>query len=507
MTFFCFLGKIFYIVFVKYFYKWFIPRKHIKSVGLYFSDKPGSRKCAAEHSRQPDRDYKGTYKTHTKGVKDLVISKEDENGRINVGSGNETFFAGGSGMPSFSFEITIRTKFRVDPEILQKAVKKAADRYWNYRLQPKVDESRNIYFVNNSSEPKVFCNNGQRFRLGTEEVAGYLFVTLYTDDSITVRAFHGIADAHGGISFIKTLFYYYLTLSGNNDIKHDDVLTDEIPEEESERVCEYETFGNADADPYYYIVCDNAYCVDEDMSLLDEGRTANYEIELSLTDLISRVKKNKLTITPWLGAVIGRAVFETYDVPEDRTVVSTCPIDGRKLFGVKALTSFGTTVKLPYDKRLNALDIDTAAKIQRALLDLQNTRPYFEKEYAETMETTKQLLQTVIPTIIFGHPNFLNVLRKAPVKSTFTLTNIGSLEFNDDMKRFTEDITLNSVCRTGEVVCLITSFGDRLRIKLAQCFERDAFAEKIAEILTREGIEATVERKPDYLSDILDYEF
>ncbi len=435
----------------------------------------------------------------------MVISKEDKNGRINVGSGNETFFAVGSGMPSFSFELTIRTKFKVDPEILQKAVRKAAERYWNYRLQPKLDESLNVYFVNNSSEPKVFRNNGQRFKLGTEEVAGYLFVTLYTDDSITVRTFHGIADAHGGISFLKTLFYYYLTLSGNGDIKHDDVLTDEIPEEESERVCEYETFGNADADPYYNIVCDNAYCVDEDMSLLSEGRTANYEIELSLGDLISRVKKNKLTITPWLGAVIGRAVFETYNVPDDRTVVSTCPIDGRKLFGVKALTSFGTTVKLPYDKRLNALDIDTAAKIQRALLDLQNTRPFFEKEYAETMASTNLLLESFKPTKCLSHPNYLKAIRNTPVKSTFTLTNIGSLEFNDDMKRFTEDISLNSVCLTGEVVCLITSFGDKLRIKLAQCFERDAFADKIAEILTREGIGATVERKSDYFSDILEY--
>lgn len=285
------------------------------------------------------------------------------------------------------------------------------------------------------------------------------------------------------------------------------MLTDEIPEDESERVCEYETFADPNADPYYAVTCDNAYCVDKDMSLLSEGRTVIREVTISLSALLARLKKNKLTITLWLGAVIGRAVREAYNVPDDRLVVSTCPIDGRKMFGVKALTSFGTTVKLTYDKRLDSLDIDGAAKIQRALLDLQNTRAFFEKEYSETAAGTKELMDALVQARLFAHPKFIENLQNVHVKSTFTLTNVGSLEFNEYMSRFTEDVYLSSVCRTREVVCCIASYGDKLKIYIFQCFESGRFAEKIAEILKREGFEANIEKKPDYMADILDYEF
>lgn len=97
----------------------------------------------------------------------MIISKEDLDGRINIGAGNETFFAAGSGTACFSFEHTIATKFTVDPVILQIAVRKACERYWNYRLQPKVDQEGKLYFINNTAEPKVLPYDRKRYRLGT----------------------------------------------------------------------------------------------------------------------------------------------------------------------------------------------------------------------------------------------------------------------------------------------------------------------------------------------------
>ena len=130
----------------------------------------------------------------------MVISKEDLSGRIDIGTGNLVFFTVGSGAPSFTFAYTATLKKPVDPIIYLKALKKALARFWNYRLRPMVEFSAGgakLYFVNNTEEPEVFCDKGQTFSLGTQETAHYMFVPLYKDNSITVRAFHGIADGRG----------------------------------------------------------------------------------------------------------------------------------------------------------------------------------------------------------------------------------------------------------------------------------------------------------------------
>lgn len=440
----------------------------------------------------------------------MVISKEDANGRIHIGAGNLAFFTVGSGDPCFSFSYNVTLKKPVDPEIYLQALKKALARFWNYRLRPMVEGemgSAKLYFVNNTAEPKVFYNEGQRFNLGTEETAHYLFVALYKDKTITIRAFHGIVDGRGGLEFIKTLTYYYLVLSEGAEIEHGDVLTDEIPEDESERVCEYETFGDKDADPFYMPELTNIFVADEDRTALKEGRTVRYNIRCDLKTLLGKAKKAKVTVTPWLNTILGRAIYEVYDVAEDEKVVGTCPVDGRAMYGVRSLTAFGTTIKLLYDKRFNDLSFDTAVKMERALMELQLTKANFEKEYYETEQSTNLLLSEAPSPVMFAVPQFMEMLNSAPAKSTYTITNIGLLTFNADMQRYVEDISVATVCRTPEIVFAITSCGDDINILVSQFFERSALADKVAELLSEQGVDAEVSRLEDYYTDRLMYNF
>ena len=222
----------------------------------------------------------------------MVVSKEDSAGKINMGTGNMVFFVVGSGDPAFSFAYTVKLKMPVDEKIYQQAVKKALERFWNYRVRPMLDADGKLYFVNNTNEPVVFHDDGQTFELGTDEVANYLFVALYKDNSIKIRAFHGIADGRGGLEFIKAVVYHYLVLSGYTNIKHDDVLTTEIPEDESERVCEYETFGRLDAEPFYMFEQDKVYVANEDTTPLEEKRTVRYMVRCDAKELLAKGQGN-----------------------------------------------------------------------------------------------------------------------------------------------------------------------------------------------------------------------
>ena len=134
---------------------------------------------------------------------------------------------------------------------------------------------------------------------------------------------------------MKAVLYHYLALSEGAKIEHGDVLTDEIPEDDSERVCEYETFGNKDAEPFYMPELTNVYVADEDRTPLNEGRTVRYNIRCDGKSLLDKVKKDKVTVTPWLNTVLGRAIYAVYDVGEDMKVGGTCPVDGRAIFVMK----------------------------------------------------------------------------------------------------------------------------------------------------------------------------
>ena len=439
----------------------------------------------------------------------MVISKEDSNGRINIGAGNMAFFAVGSGDPCFSFSYTVTFKKQVDPEIYLQALKKALARFWNYRLRPMVEGemgSAKLYFVNNTEEPKVFYDEGQRFDLGTDQTAHYLFVALYKENTITIRAFHGIVDGRGGLEFIKAVTYHYLALSEGTEIEHGDVLTDEIPEDESERVCEYETYGDKDAEPFYMPDLNDIYVADEDRTPMSEGRTVRYNIRCDLKTLLGKAKQAKVTVTPWLNTILGRAIYEVYDVGEQK-VVGTCPVDGRALYNVHSLTAFGTTIKLLYDKRFNDLDFVTAVKMERALMELQLTKANFEKEYYETMQSTNLLVDQAPSPVMFAVPQFMELLNSAHAKSTYTITNIGTLTFNKDMQSYVEGIHVSTVCRTPEIVFAITSCGDDLNILVSQFFERSALADKVAELLIEQGVDAEVTHLEDYYTDRLMYNF
>ena len=438
----------------------------------------------------------------------MIISKPDKNGDIEIGLGNRLFFLVGSGDPCFEMEYSIKTDIAIDGDILLNAVKKALNRFWNYRLRPYIDENEKLRFKENDQEPPVFSDDGRLYHLGTEEVNNYLFVTLYSDHQITIRGFHGIADGRSQFAFIKAVFYYYLTLSGHSIADHSDVLTDDIPADDSERVCEYEEFGKSDADPFYMYEPQNVFQAKEDLTPIMEKRTVRYDVSCDLNELMDKVRGFKVTMTPFLNAILGRAVYDVYDVDGDKDVIGTCPVDGHAFLGTKALTNFGTTIKLLYDRRFRDLDFKTVVKMQRALMEMQLTKANFEKEFYDSAGTTEAFFKMLPSDRIVATEEFKGTLRaNAPVKSTYTISNVGALKMNEEMMKYAKEITLDTCCRSAEMTCVITSFGNRLTISIFQGFENGAYAERVAQLLDEQGVCTKLDRKPDIRFDALLFDF
>ena len=97
-------------------------------------------------------------------------------------------------------------------------------------------------------------------------------------------------------------------------------------------------------------------------------------------------------------------------------------------------------------------------------MELQLTRANFEKEFALTMLSTNQLLEMLPNSKALVSKQFNDFIASVPAKSTYTISNIGVLKFNDDMQRYVEDIQVESVCKTKEITCIIITFNNHMDI-------------------------------------------
>lgn len=441
----------------------------------------------------------------------MIVCKEGSDGRINIGTANELFYQIGSGNPCFGMEFAYRLNIKVDPDILKEAVNRALKRFWNFRLKPCLDEEGKLYFTDNKAEASVYPDDGRLFNLGSDETNGFLFAVLYSDNTIKLRNFHGVADGRGAVGFIKTILYHYLSLSGMETGECPGVLTDDIPENESERVSQYETFADENADPFYTFSPDNtAFGVPEDITPLHEGRTIRYLIECDLDAVLAQSKKLHTTMTPFVDVIIASSLYKTYDVPEDKVVIGTCPVDARGAFKVSATANFVTTTKLPYDRKLTKLDMKSQVNIIRALLDLQMTIPNYEKEFAitrqSTIDTWNLLYSFGLGVRATTLPAFKDqLMEKSTANSTYTITNVGPLNPGGLMGQYVEDATSDTISRGAENVFLITSFSRKLYIRVYQGYENSAWLEEITRQLQGYGIKTELSRQSDYYFDSLTY--
>ncbi len=99
----------------------------------------------------------------------------------------------------------------IDEKILTKAAQEAIGRFPYFAVKVGLDEGQNYTLEHNDKPIAVLPEKNERMILGSSEVNGHLFVITYKDNCIWFNFSHSICGAVGGLFFVKTTLYLYMT--------------------------------------------------------------------------------------------------------------------------------------------------------------------------------------------------------------------------------------------------------------------------------------------------------
>lgn len=133
----------------------------------------------------------------------------------------------------FTVRIKVQLDEKIDAAALTKAAQEAIARYPYFSVQVGLDEGQNYTLEHNDRPIAVLPEKDERMVLGSDTVNGHLFAITYRDDCIWFNYSHAPCGAPGGLFWIKTTLYQYMTakygqLTPPADIKLvDSPVTDE----------------------------------------------------------------------------------------------------------------------------------------------------------------------------------------------------------------------------------------------------------------------------------------
>lgn len=111
--------------------------------------------------------------------------------------------------------LTVRIKVQLDEKIdadkLTQAANEAIGRYPYFSVQVGLDEGQNYTLQHNAKPIAVLPEKDESLVLGSDEVNGHLFAVTYRDDCIWFNYSHAPCGAPGGLFWVKTTLYQYMT--------------------------------------------------------------------------------------------------------------------------------------------------------------------------------------------------------------------------------------------------------------------------------------------------------
>ena len=119
------------------------------------------------------------------------------------------------------FRLSVVLKEKINPEILEKAVKIALEKYKSFKVRLKDGFFWN-YFEHNTKEPIIEEEKEYPCKyINPKTNNGYLFKVTYFDKKINIDIFHTLTDGNNGTVFFREIVYTYLELAHPEDFKEE----------------------------------------------------------------------------------------------------------------------------------------------------------------------------------------------------------------------------------------------------------------------------------------------
>lgn len=390
------------------------------------------------------------------------------------------------------FRVAVHLKQEVDKDILNAALRITLPRFPAFAVKIKKGLFW-YYFDPNENIPEADVEKVPVCRaINSDETNGFLFRVSYYKTRISLEIFHSITDGIGAVTFLKTLVYQYLTLSGYNIASDDSILH----AKEHPSVSEYEdSFDN-----YYDSSIKsswselNAYKITGARKAL--GSISIIQGILKTDELLKLVKSSGATVTEYIAALM---IFSIYSMRligrgSKLPVKISIPVNLRKVFPSRTLRNFSSYVNIgmPFSREPYSFE-QILEKVCIQMKDEMDPDKFIAKISAN-VNAEKNIFMRISPLIL------KNVVLKTAYNMygdnliTSSLSNLGVISVPEDMKEHIDrfEFVLGPPVE-NMLNCAVCSFGQELVISFTRIMEETEIDKFFFRFLAAKGIDIIIE--------------
>lgn len=381
----------------------------------------------------------------------------------------------------------------IDPEILDKAAKHAAESYPNFNV---IMKKGFFWYYLEHCDMQIEAeqeNIPVCAPIYEEDIRSLLYRVSYLKNRINLEVFHVLADGTGALAFLKTIVFRYLIY------RYPEKFNDELPMLDNDA-----SFSQKNADSFIKYYDDTikkkkkkkikAFRIKGDR--LENDRLSVIEGFASVKSVIEVAHKYKTTLTVLLTALYIKAVSNEMSLLAKRKpIVISIPVNLRQFFPSETAKNFFGMISVSYNFSDQSEDIDSIiAAVNKSFME-QLTVENLAVRMNSYAALEHNPLVKIAPLTIKNE--VLRQARHISLKGeTSVITNVGRItmpkEFDDLITRFSVLVSTQSVQLN------ICSFRDCLQMGITSAFADSDIQRNFFRLLTELGIAVTVRSNDSY---------
>ncbi len=385
------------------------------------------------------------------------------------------------------FRISITLKEKIDPKILEKAVKISLKKFKLFKVRMR----QGIFWYYFESNPKsVVIEEEHDYPCKYIDLPAnndYLFKITYFACKINLDIFHCLTDGNSALHFLKEITYNYIEIAHFNS---------KNISEEGERKVNYDSV--------------DSYAQNFNKKLKGEGKgkkayvltgrnlvpgvvAATHEY-INATQLKEQAKAKGATITQYLTATLIYSIYQEQlkGNKKNRPIKISVPVNLKKYFPSKTISNFFSYIDVNvYADKEKSFDDILKAVIEQFKLKLQ------EEELLKTIATNVKLgtnpFLRIVP--LFIKKKVVQIAYKERRKyNTTTLSSIGRIGFIAEYKPFIDKVYFLIAPETVEKIkCTACCVDNTIIFSVASVLESRNVENTFMKFLQSNGIDVEIE--------------
>lgn len=392
------------------------------------------------------------------------------------------------------FRLSVTLKEKVEPEILSRAVERAAKRFPSICV--RLGKGLFWYYLEETEKvPEIRAEECQPLLpMRKKEMSRGACRVLYYENRIAVEFFHALTDGSGAMVFIKTLAAVYLEERyGVSFYNGKDVLFPEAEPDGEELEDAFLRYAGPVAAKRSMPHAFRLTGIPEPDGFLHVTRGT-----LSCKQILAEAKKKGVSLTTYLSAALCLSLEKIQRskvaLPKEKAVRVQIPVNLRKHFPSRTLRNFVAVYNVGMEKGETDAEFDEILSRIHHQMALFNTPRNLRAVFTANVNSEKGIVIRLVPLFL------KNIVMRAVFDQVgeslacLCLSNLGQVTLPEGMEEYVEavDFIIGPQAK-APYNCGVVSYGDELHIHLVRNTVEPELEKEFFTFLSSQGLTVTLE--------------